>query len=115
MAVGVVDREPVSGPNSLIHRESTGKSSESGFPARPASPIRPLPAVLSRVFPGFGTREFSAVEHGFPATGIELRRDGFAFGSGLLVSLMGWLRGDDYREARRQYYTYIEQARAGAD
>ena len=65
LAVGAVYLELVSGPESLIHRENTGKLSRSRLPARPASPIRPVLEVLAGVFPGFGNREIPATEHGF--------------------------------------------------
>ncbi len=51
LAVGAVDRKPVSLPKSLIYRENTGNSPETGFRVGPDSPVRPLLGVLRGVFP----------------------------------------------------------------
>ncbi len=51
MAVQPVDREPVSLPKSLICRETTGNSPETGFRVRPDSPVQARFGVLRGLFP----------------------------------------------------------------
>ena len=69
MAVRAVYREPVSRPESLIHRENTGKTQgncpDPGFRRGKSSPIQSVLEALAGVFPGFGNREISANEQGF--------------------------------------------------
>ncbi len=51
MAERAVDREPVSLPKSLIRRENTGNSPETGFRGGQILSFRPLLGVLPGVFP----------------------------------------------------------------
>ncbi len=64
MAERAVDREPVSLPKSLIHRENTGNSPETGFRVGQILQSGPFSGPYAAYFPEFGNREISADEQG---------------------------------------------------
>ena len=72
MAERAVDREPVSGAKSLIYRENTGNSPETGFRVGQILHSGPFSGSYAACFPGFGNREISAYEQGIPR--CELRK-----------------------------------------
>ncbi len=72
MAVRGVDREPVSAPNSLIHRENTGNSRETASGWGQILQSGPVSGSYAACFPEFGNREISADEQGIPR--CELRK-----------------------------------------
>jgi hypothetical protein len=69
VAVGTVNREPVSPPKSLIYRENTGNSRETGFQVGQILQSGPFSGAYAACFPEFGNREISADEQGIPRCG----------------------------------------------
>ena len=64
MAERAVDREPVSLPKSLIQRENTGNSPETGFRVGRILQSGPFSGPYAACFPEFENREISADEQG---------------------------------------------------
>jgi len=59
-------------PKSLIHRENTGNSPETGFRVGQILQSGPFSGPYAACFPEFGNREISAHEQGIPR--CELRK-----------------------------------------